>query len=57
MIPGQSLLGEQFVWVVGCGGGGGLKVSLVLALVQNLGLDLDFDLNQAEQYLIYAAHS
>ena len=28
--------------------GGGLKVSLVLALVENQGLDLD--LNQAEQY-------
>ena len=33
MALGQSFLGEKFVWVGG--GGGGLKVNLAIALVQN----------------------
>ena len=39
MILGQSFLGEKFVWVVG-----GLKVSLVLALVQNQSKGFGFGL-------------
>ena len=47
MTLGQTLLREKFVWVVV---GGGLKVSLVLALVQHTRIwALDLDLAQAEQ--------
>ena len=49
MTLGQSLLGEKFVWVVVVGG---LKVSLVLALVKHSRIwAFDWDLDQAKQQL------